>query len=101
MRQVFLLVNTQLMHIVQSIGTYSMHPLAVWAPVFACCLHRLVKCRTNREMAVSKLCSAAADAVERVGTLADCTLVADDGSRYQVSKAVMALHSRVLGCVGT
>lgn len=46
-----------------------------------------------------ELCSAAAAALAQVGGLADCTLVAEDGSTtYKVSKAVVALHSSVLGC---
>jgi hypothetical protein len=43
--------------------------------------------------------SAAADEVQRVGALADCTLVAADGSSYKVSKAITAVHSRRLGCM--
>jgi hypothetical protein len=46
-----------------------------------------------------ELCSAAADAMKCVGDLADCTLVAADGSSYKVSKGLVAAHSRVLGCV--
>jgi hypothetical protein len=45
-----------------------------------------------------ELCSAAAAAIARVGSLADCTLVAEDGSGYKVSKAIVALHSSVFGC---
>lgn len=44
------------------------------------------------------LCGAAAQVMERVADLADCTLVAADGSSYKMSKAVTAMHSLVLGC---
>jgi hypothetical protein len=46
-----------------------------------------------------ELCSAAADAMARVENLSDCTLVAADGSTYEVSKAIIGVHSAVLGCV--
>ena len=50
-----------------------------------------------------RLCSATAEAMECVGGLADCKLVFEDGSRYgsrcEVSKGLIAAHSRVLGCV--
>jgi hypothetical protein len=48
-----------------------------------------------------ELCSAAAAAVDYVGNLADCTLVAADGSSYKVSKGFIAAHSKVLGCVSS
>lgn len=46
-----------------------------------------------------RLCSATAEAMECVGGLADCKLVFEDGSRCEVSKGLIAAHSRVLGCV--
>lgn len=46
-----------------------------------------------------QLCSAAAAAIARVGSLADCRLVAEDGSSCKVSKAVVAVHSSVLAQV--
>jgi hypothetical protein len=52
-------------------------------------------------LADHEMCSAAADTMERTGYLADCTLLAADGSSYKISKAVMAVQSRVLGCANT
>ena len=71
-------------------------------------LHELLSCLQLRQeplcsMAYGaphqapQLCSVAAAAVARVGSLADCTLVAEDDSSYRVSKAVVAVHSSVLG----
>ena len=45
-----------------------------------------------------QLCAAAADAIGRAGNMADCMLMAKDGGKIWVSKAVTAVHSRVLGC---
>ena len=39
--------------------------------------------------------------MERVADMADCTLVAADGSTYKVSRAITALHSKVLGWART
>ena len=49
------------------------------------------------EAPAAELCAAASATIARVGRLADCTLVAEDGSSYEVSKAIMAAHSGVLG----
>jgi hypothetical protein len=76
-----------------------MHAVRAWG-LFACILAScaiLRKCKSTTSMAL-KLCSAASEAVKRVGNLADCVLVAADGSSYEVSKAVVAMHSNVLGC---
>jgi hypothetical protein len=54
----------------------------------------------NADMAPA-LCREAADAMERVADTADCMLVAADGSTYMVSKAITALHSKVLGWAST
>jgi hypothetical protein len=53
--------------------------------------------------APNDLCIAAIEAMKSVGNLADCWLMADDGSGHKVvvvkvSKAIMAAHSKVLGC---
>ena len=56
--------------------------------------------RATMESRAPDLCSAAADAIEHFRGLADCTLVGVDGSRYEVSKGYIAVHSRVLGCAG-
>jgi 6,7-dimethyl-8-ribityllumazine synthase len=76
-----------------------MPSLVALVPVCALGLQCLAKYRRNM---AQKLCSAATDAMERIGDTADdCTLVAMDGSTYRVSKAITALHSRVLGCAST
>jgi hypothetical protein len=79
-----------------------MHAGQAWG-LFACTLVGcaiLRKCKSRASMA-PKLCSAASEAIKRVGNLADCALVAADGSSYEVSKAVVAMHSNVLGCAST
>lgn len=80
-----------------------MHAVPAWGWLFTCAVAGcaiLRKCKSTAPMAL-KLCSAASEAVKRVGSFADCALVAVDGSSYEVSKAVVAMHSNVLGCAGT
>ena len=78
-----------------------MHAVPAWGWLFTCTLAAgcaiLRKCKPTAPMAL-KLCSAANQTMERMKKLADCALVAVDGSSYEVSKAVVAMHSIVLGC---
>ena len=62
----------------------------------------LLTIHTIMAVQAAELCSAAADAIESVGHLADCTLMYAEGSGHKwittkVSKAILAAHSKVLG----